>query len=242
MTENRPLVVVAVVATVVVMAALVGAVALRVEHDRARLAPATNTRNTTPASVAARCSGGPCQSLASVRAADATVELMADPYGRDGRLRFTGRTGTSIFETDVSGADVVLTHQSLACVAGPVPACLVSGAYSQGDKRPGHLGEVFTQHDGYWSRTGSNYFYASAGTLGLVAGSDEPRVIAVQDSCGAGVEPTSCTHPVLYVQVLSIDGTTVGCTLTAAQPGLLPGKGTSLPPPYDVHGCPKSAG
>lgn len=239
MTENRPLVVVTVVTAVVLVLALGAAVLMRVERNRDHHSSAGGTTRTSGSPGSVRCSGGPCQQLATWSAGGTTAVLMADPYGRDGRLKFTGGTGTSIFETDVSGADVVLTSDSLRCVSGAAPACLVSGPYAESDTRPGHLGEVFARHGGYWSRVGYNYIYSSGGKLALGTGDDGLRVVAVQHSCGAGTS-TTCAHPALYVQVYSVDGTSVGCTLTATRLELLPGKGTDVPPSYDLHSCPKT--
>jgi hypothetical protein len=243
---SRTLVVTLAVTGVVLVAALAGAVLLRPRpvDDHAAAAPGTST---TQADLLEQCGNGPCQLLSAAAAGDSTVQLLADnlaPSGdqtQSGRVEFRGRTGTAVFETNISQDEAVLTHSSLSCLSSPVPACIVFGEYSQYNQKAGALGEVFVERGGYWARPSSGLFYSSAGyfTLWEAAGDTAPQVITVQNDCSTG----KCANPMVYVQLFSLGtDSPKSCTKPVSAISLLPGHGTILPPAADLRACPQSAG
>lgn len=235
------LVAVAAAASVVLIAALVGAFLVRPHSDAS--GPGTAA---SPTSASVTC-GGPCRLLATADAGDVVAELFADAHGGNGHVTFQGQAGSSVFVTGVTDADVVLTGRSLSCVSGREPACLVAGDYADQNERSGSLGEVFVRRDGNWQQPGSTFLYSSAGALTLVAATDggAPDVVAVQYDCGqatAADRQGRCDQPDLIIQVFTADGMSGGCTLSAKSVQLLPGKGVGVPPSYDLHACPPSTG
>jgi hypothetical protein len=236
------LVAVAAAAAVVLIGALVGAVLLRAHGAAPR-----STGGTPPTSASVTCAGAACQLLASADAGDSVAQLFADPRGGGGHVTFGGQNGNSVFQIGITDADVVLTTHSLSCVSGAVPACLVAGDYADQSQRSGSLGEVFVRHGGYWQQPGSTFLYSSAGTFTLVAAADggDPAVVAVQHDCGQATvadKQGRCAQPDLIIQLFAADGTSLGCTLSATSVTLLPGRGTDVPPSYDLHTCPPSTG
>jgi hypothetical protein len=156
-------------------------------------------------------------------------------------VQFRGSTGTAVFETNISQDEAILTHSSLSCLSGPVPACMVFGEYSPNNEKAGALGEVFVERGGNWMRPSYGLFYSSAGyfTLWEAAGDTAPQVITVQYDC----QPGKCANPKVYVQLFSlgVDSPT-SCTRPVSSISLLPGHGTVLPPSADLRACPQSAG
>lgn len=233
------LIAVATVAIVVLIAALAGAVGLRLHRENAAA-----TQPPAPTTTALTCAGAPCVGWASEPAGDGTAQLLASAAGAGGHLRFTGAGGTSLFEVDISSADIVLTGDSLSCVSGAVPACLVSGDYAAASRQSGGLGEVFVRRGGFWQQAGSTYLYSSTGSFALSADeSGDPNVVTVQNDCGQATvadRQGQCADPDLIVRLFAADGTSLGCTLPATSVSLLPGGGTQPPPAYDLHDCPAS--
>jgi hypothetical protein len=232
------LVAVAAAAAVVLVGALVWALLLRL-HDVPSYPGA--------ASGAIMCGTGACRLLATSTAGDGVAELFANSAGTNGHVKFTGRTGTSVFQTDVDQADVVLTTGSLSCVSGAVPVCLVSGEYADQNARPGALGEVFVRRGGYWRQPGSRFLYSSADSLVPAEGTGggDPNVVTVQHDCGQATladRQGRCAQPDVIIQLFAADGTSLGCTLPATSVPLLPGRGRQVPPTYDLHDCPASSG
>ena len=247
---SRTLVVTLAVTGVVLVAALAGAVLLR-PRPAADHSTAARSTSTTQAELQEQCGNGPCQLLSTAAAGDSTVQLLADnlaPSGdqtQSGRVEFRGRTGTAVFETNISQDEAVLTHSSLSCLSSPVPACIVFGEYSQNNEKAGALGEVFVERGGYWARPSSGLFYSSAGyfTLWEADGDTAPQVITVQNDCPNGGESGQCADAKVYVQLFSLGvDNPKSCTKSVGAISLLPGHGTVLPPAADLRACPKSAG
>jgi hypothetical protein len=160
---------------------------------------------------------------------------------QSGRVQFTAKTGTIVFETNISQDDAVLTRSSLSCLStGTVPACMVFGEASSTDARDGALGEVFIERGGYWARPSYDLFYSSAGyfTLWEGVGDTEPEVLTVQNDCGVAKDD-QCATPKVYMQLFSlgvVDATS--CTKSVGAISLLPGHGTTKPPATDLQDCP----
>jgi hypothetical protein len=244
---SRSLVVTLAVTGVVLVAALAGAVLLRPRPADNHTAAGGGVI-TAQSDLREQCGSGPCQLLATATAGDSTVQLLTDNLvvgdparTQSGRVQFRGSTGTAVFETNISQDEAVLTHSSLSCLSGPVPACIVFGEYSQNNDKAGALGEVFVERSGNWMRPSYGLFYSSAGyfTLWEAAGDTAPQVITVQNDCPTG----KCVNPKVYVQLFSlgVDSPT-SCTKPVSAISLLPGHGTVLPPAADLRACPQSAG
>jgi hypothetical protein len=246
---SRSLVVTLAMTGVVLVAALAGAVLLRPRP--AGGATAGHGSITTQADLPEQCGNGPCQLLTSATAGDSTVRLLVDNLApspdqtQNGRVQFRGRAGTTVFETNISQDDAVLTPSSLSCLSRPVPACIVFGEYSQNNQKAGALGEVFVERGGYWARPSYGLFYSSAGyfTLWEADGDTAPQVITVQNDCPNGGESGQCADAKVYVQLFSLGvDDPKSCTKSVGAISLLPGHGTILPPAADLRACPKSAG
>lgn len=252
---TRSLVVTTVLAALVVVGALVGAALLRPRHGGSAGAAVTTTAPAVPAATP-KCGNVTCQPLASAGAGDSKVSLLAavDPttHGQRGLVRFDGRVGTILFETNISQADATLTRSSLACVSGSVPTCIVFGEYSGDDDgtsasqgKGGALGEVFVERDGYWARAGDDFLYASAGYFALqesTTGGD-PTVVTVQNDCSnskdgdSSTKDTQCAKPKVYVEVFTLANQSLGCSRSVSSVGLLPGAGTRAPTKANLRSC-----
>jgi hypothetical protein len=239
------------VAGVVLVASLAAAILLRPRPNSGSDGPSA-AATTTLAVGPVQCDNGPCQLLATATAGDSTVRLLADTIDparpaaqQSGRVQFTAKTGTIVFETNISQDDAALTRSSLSCLStGAVPACLVFGEASSTDARDGALGEVFIERGGYWARPSYDLFYSSAGyfTLWEGVGDTEPEVLTVQNDCGT-TKDDQCATPKVYMQLFSlgvVDATS--CTKSVGAISLLPGHGTTKPPASDLQDCPNSAG
>src|SRR5262249_523060 len=133
--------------------------------------------------VTVHCGSSSCQLLASASAADSEVRLYSDARGTDGQVRFDRHGASSVFDTDITQAGGPLTGDSLNCVSGAVPACLVSGDYPATADRRGRLAEVFVRRAGYWQLPGDAvpmYSSASAFTLVDAVDDEDPLVVGVQ--------------------------------------------------------------
>ncbi|HEX4700897.1 MAG TPA: hypothetical protein VH352_02105 [Pseudonocardiaceae bacterium] len=236
------------VAGVVLVASLAAAILLRPRPSGGTDGRTTQAAATSTADQPVQCDNGPCQLLATTNAGDSTVRLLADTIdpGRptptqSGRVQFAAKTGTIVFETNISQDDAVLTRSSLSCLStGQVPACMVFGEASSTDRRDGALGEVFIERGGYWARPSYDLFYSSAGyfTLWEGAGDTEPEVLTVQNDCGT-TKDDQCAAPKVYMQLFSlgvVDATS--CTKSVSAISLLPGHGTTKPPAADLRDCP----
>ncbi|HYS35382.1 MAG TPA: hypothetical protein VEO01_07050 [Pseudonocardiaceae bacterium] len=249
---SRSLVVTLAVTGVVLVAALAGAVLLR-PRPVGSAAPGHGpiTTQSSQADLPEQCGNGPCQLLTSATAGDSTVRLLADnltpspDQTQNGRVQFRGRAGTTVFETNISQDEAVLTPSSLSCLSRPVPACIVFGEYSQHNQKAGALGEVFVERGGYWARPSYGLFYSSAGyfTLWEADGDTAPQVITVQNDCPNSGDSGQCADAKVYVQLFSLGvDNPKSCTKSVGAISLLPGHGTVLPPATDLRACPKSAG
>src|SRR5690606_34735247 len=124
-STSRSVKVTFVVAVVVTIAALGTAVALRMVRAE-RADDGSSTRSSTAVENAAeRCGELPCEVLTSVPVGSTTVELLADPDGKHGRLRFRDDNGPSLRKTALGDLGVHVTQKSLSCADGPTKACVV---------------------------------------------------------------------------------------------------------------------
>lgn len=235
--RSGSLVAVAVVTFVVLAGALGGAYVLGrhpfAGHPTGAAAPATEAQPTL------QCGGGPCQLLAVGTAGGDQVELFVGP-DKGGRLRISGARRLSIFESQTSNMGVQLTSQSLTCVSGSVPACIVGGEYPA---EGGVIGELYVDQNGDWERE-SGYVFADGGYLGLQEAVDStgPSVVAVRLDCGSS-DPGHCSSPKAYVEVSTVTRNPIGCSalVSITTPGAVPSSLDRHPRRSDLRPCPKSA-
>jgi hypothetical protein len=213
---GRPVVITVGVAVVLAVLALIGAVLLRPQPAGA---PSGALVTGSPAgSAALQCDSGPCHSLASTTVAGSSVELLANPAATSGRVRIITAQGLdSVFETTISQLGATLNAQSLSCVNGSTPVCMVSGSGPDGD-----AGEVFVQANGDWTRADAPYF-ASGGYIALRPDTTQgPEVITAQMDCDSDLT-SECGSAPVYVQVFAVSGATLGCTAPVTKLDKLPG-------------------
>jgi hypothetical protein len=179
------------------------------------------------------CQGGGCALVASATVGSERVELLAGKNGEAGTLRAGTGAARTLFDVAITHQGARLDSQSLNCVDGATPACLVRGRSDAGT-----LGDVFVSHQGSWSQT-DRKFISDDDYLALhdVLGDSAPEVVAVQRRCQNGGS-TDCPDPAYFAQVFSLTGNVLGCTTPVAEVSSLPGEnGEVIPAYYNVHTC-----
>jgi hypothetical protein len=207
----------AVLSTLVLGAALIGAHLVRERRPAAPAEPAPTAASTA---VDERgCRTEPCRVMGSVRVAGTTVELVADAGGRSGRLRIGGPSSSEVIEATVTDLGVDLTKSSLQCVPRVMAACIVRGPYEDGI-----AGQVVIGRSGKWSSL-RKPFVSGAGYLALAevdSTKSGPEVLAAQYECGGAA--ADCVDAPVFVQVFAVGSDTeVGCTRTYGTVDSLPG-------------------
>ncbi|WP_329052091.1 hypothetical protein OG738_06600 [Amycolatopsis sp. NBC_01488] len=190
-----------------------------------------------PVSAVVTCGGGPCRQLAAVSVGGTPVVLLTDASGGSARVRVGPAPGT-VFELSIAQLGVRLDPNSLRCIDGSAPACLVRG--DVGDQGTAAYGELLVASGGVWQAPGKPYF-ADAGTLSLydVTADGRPDVIVVRHDC-PGVEsgtPKCDAAPVLG-QVYDLTGKSVGCTRRYTAPSDLRGWPDIRLTRTDLRACP----
>jgi hypothetical protein len=214
----RSLIVTVVVAAVVAASALAGAAIVR-SRATGQAAPGTGANPPATSTVGPQgCLIEPCQVLATTSVGGTAVELVADAGAASGRLRVGGPTSGQVIETTITETGVILTTDSLQCIAGGPAACLIKGRHGGG-----LAGEVVVGRSDSWSAL-QKPFVSDAGYLALanVDGDAEPEVLAAQHDC-ANVDPAACAGRPVFVQVFALNGTAQGCTRGYPKVDRLPG-------------------
>jgi hypothetical protein len=208
----------------VVLAVLVAAGALGgAQVIRWRAADSASTPTTTPkpppsSSVGTSgCLIEPCTVLATTVIGGTGVELVADAGGHSGRLRVGGTTSGSVIEATITDMDVILTAESLQCIAGGPAACLIKGAHDGGI-----AGQIIVGRSDTWSLTEKTYI-SDAGYLVLanIDADVAPEILAAQHTDCARTDG-GCP---VFMQVFAINGIVVGCTKPFPKLDKLPGYG-----------------
>lgn len=224
----------AVLAAVVTVGAI-GAVFLL--RPRPEAPPGAAEPAAAPVTPAVTCGGGPCRQLAAVTVGGTPVVLLTDTAGGSARLRVGPEPGT-VFELSIAQLGVRLDQNSLRCIDGPAPACLVRG--DVGDDGTAAYGELLVGSGGVWRDPGKP-FYADAGTLSLydVTADASPDVIVVRHDCpdSASGTPKCTTAPVLG-EVYDLSGRSVGCTRRVTSPSDLRGWPDIRLTRADLRSCP----
>ncbi|WP_410668715.1 hypothetical protein [Amycolatopsis sp. cmx-4-68] len=209
----------AVLAAVVTVGAIGAVFLLRPRPEAASGAAEPAAAPVTPV---VSCGGSPCRRLAAVSVGGTPVVLLTDTVGGSAQLRVGPEPGT-VFELSIAQLGVRLDQNSLRCIDGPAPTCLVRG--DVGDQGKAAYGELLVAGGGVWRDPGKPY-YADAGTLSLydVTADGRPDVIVVRHDC-RGVEsgtPKCDAAPVL-AEVYDLTGKSLGCTRRVTSPSDLRG-------------------
>jgi len=186
---------------------------------------------------ASTCGGGPCRELAAATVGSTPVVLLTDTAGGSARLRVGPEPGT-VFELSIAQLGVRLDQNSLRCVDGAAPACLVRGD-SEDDGRTAY-GELLVGNGGVWRDLGKPY-YADAGTLSLydVTADARPDVIVVRHDCpGALAGTPKCAAAPVLGEVYDLAGRSVGCTRRVTSPSDLRGWPDIRLTRADLRACP----
>jgi hypothetical protein len=224
----------AVLATVVTVGAI-GAVFLLRPRPQAPSGAAEPAAG--PVASVVTCGGDPCRRLAAVTVGGTPVVLLTDASGGSAQLRVGPEPGT-VFELSVAQLDVRLDQNSLRCIDGAAPACLVRG--DVGEDGTAAYGELLVAGGGVWRDAGKPY-YSDAGTLSLydVTADGRPDVIVVRHDCqGAASGTPKCEAAPVLGEVYDLAGTSVGCTRRVTSPSDLRGWPDIRLTRADLRACP----
>jgi len=213
----RSVIVTVVLAVLVAAGALGGAGVIRWRATETASTP-TTSQKPPPSSVVgvSGCLVEPCKVVAKTSVGGTEVELVADAGGHSGRLRIGGPTSGSVIEATITDVGVVLTPDSLQCVAGGPAACLIKGEHEGGI-----AGQIVVGRSDKWSASETTYI-SDAGYLALanINGDSAPEVLAAQPMpCGRA----DCG---VFMQVFGISGKVLGCTKEYPRVDRLPGYGS----------------
>lgn len=190
-----------------------------------------------PVAPAVTCGGGPCRQLAAMTVGGTPVVLLTDPGGGSAQVRVGPEPGT-VFELSIAQLGVRLDQNSLRCIDGAAPACLIRGVV--GDDSSAAYGEILVASGGVWRDPGKPYF-ADAGTLSLsdVTADGRPDVIVVRHDCAAAASGTpKCEAAPVLGQVYDLGGKSLGCTRRVTAPSDLRGWPDIRLTRADLRACP----
>ncbi|MCR6488545.1 hypothetical protein M8542_37530 [Amycolatopsis sp. OK19-0408] len=224
----------AVLAAVVTLGAIGAVFALRPRPEPPSGAAEPAAAPVTPV---VTCGGGPCRQLAAMTVGGTPVVLLTDASGGSARVRVGPEPGT-VFELTIAQLGVRLDQNSLRCIDGAAPACLVRGTI--GDDNSAAYGELLVESGGVWRDPGKPYF-ADAGTLSLydVTADGRPDVIVVRHDCASSASGTpKCEAAPVVGQVYDLTGKTVGCTRRVTAPSDLRGWPDIRLTRADLRSCP----
>ncbi|MEQ0563887.1 hypothetical protein ABJI51_32815 [Amycolatopsis sp. NEAU-NG30] len=227
----------AVLAAVVTVGAIGTVFALRPRPELPTGAAEPAAAPVTPAAVG--CGAGPCRELAAMTVGGTPVVLLTDASGGAARVRVGPEPGT-VFELAIAELGVRLDGNSLRCIDGAAPACLIRG--DVGGDGTAAYGELLTGSGGVWRDPGKPY-YADAGTLSLydVTTDGRPDVIVVRHDCPATVSGTpKCEAAPVLAEVYDLAGRSVGCTRRYTAPSDLRGWPDVRLTRADLRSCPAS--
>ncbi len=180
------------------------------------------------------CGQAPCRKLAAMTVGGQPVELLADAGGLDGRVRIGPEPGT-VLDLTISQLGVRLDANSLRCVDGTNPACLVRGASDRGT-----YGELLVASGGGWVAAGKPYL-SDAATLALddVDADGKPDLVVVRHVC-PGAEPGTpqCQAAPVLAEVYDQASRLLGCTKKVTSPSQLRGWPEIKLIRADLRACP----
>lgn len=209
----------AVLSVLVAAGALAAAAAVREHRQNGAGTTTTAPPSETSGVDADGCRVEPCAVLATAPIGDTTVELVADRDRTSGRLRIGGVASSKVIEVTITDTvGVVLTADSLQCVADSLSACLVRGQFGGGT-----AGQVVVGRSGKWNEL-ARPFVSDAGYLALADLRPDvgPEIVAVQHDC-VRTTTADCTGTPVFAEVYSMTSAVLGCTRDYARIEALPG-------------------
>nr|WP_037315962.1 hypothetical protein [Amycolatopsis orientalis] len=185
-----------------------------------------------PSAPGVSCGHSACREVGAMTVGGVPVVLLADEAGKQGSIRFGADT---VFPLIINDLGVTLKGDSLRCVDGATPVCLV-----RGDVSGGSTGEVFVARGGIWRDTGKPYL-SDAGTIALndVTADGIADVIVVRHECpGAQSGSARCQAAPVLAEVYDVARGSVGCTRRYTAPSELRGWPDVRLSRADLRACP----
>ena len=217
----------------VVTAGVLSAVVLLRQHDPVATEPGQPApADAAPAAPGISCGEAACTELGAMTVGGLPVVLLVDDTAKQGRLRIGADT---IFPLIINDMGATLESDSLRCIDGATPVCLV-----RGEVEGGRVGELFVARGGIWRDTGKPYF-SDAGTIALndVTADGIADVIVVRHECpGAQSGSARCEAAPVLAEVYEVVRGSVGCTRRYTAPSELRGWPDVRLTRADLRPCP----
>ncbi|MBE1580326.1 hypothetical protein H4W30_007386 [Amycolatopsis roodepoortensis] len=185
-----------------------------------------------PSAPGVNCGPAACREIGAMTVGGLPVVLLADEAGKEGVVRIGADTVYPLMLNDMG---VTLKGDSLRCVDGTTPVCLVRGEVGGGS-----AGELFVARGGIWRDTGKPYF-SDAGTVALndVTADGIADVIVVRHECpGAQSGSARCQAAPVLAEVYDVARGSVGCTRRYTAPSELRGWPDVRLTKADLRACP----
>ncbi|EME57601.1 hypothetical protein [Amycolatopsis decaplanina] len=185
-----------------------------------------------PPAPGVNCGDSACREISAMTVGGLPVVLLADDAGKQGVVRIGADT---VYPLIVNDMGVTLKGDSLRCVDGATPVCLV-----RGEAGGGSVGELFVARGGIWRDTGKPYF-SDAGTVALndVTADGIADVIVVRHECpGAQSGSARCQAAPVLAEVYDVARGSVGCTRRYTAPSELRGWPDVRLTKADLRACP----
>ncbi|MEV7553018.1 hypothetical protein AB0N89_25700 [Amycolatopsis sp. NPDC089917] len=186
-----------------------------------------------PATPGVNCGHSACREIGAMTVGGLPVVLLADDAGKQGVVKIGADTVIPLMTNDMG---VTLKGDSLRCVDGATPVCLV-----RGEANGGSAGELFVARGGIWRDTGKPYF-SDAGTVALsdVTADGVADVIVVRHECpGAQSGSARCAAAPVLAEVYDVGRGSVGCTRRYTSPSELKGWPDVRLTKADLRPCPE---
>ncbi len=185
-----------------------------------------------PTAPKVNCGHSACREIGAMTVGGVPVVLLADEAGKQGVVRIGA---DAVFPLIVNDLGVTLKGDSLRCVDGATPVCLV-----RGETGGGSAGELFVARGGVWRDPGKP-FYSDAGTISLndVTADGVADVIVVRHECpGAQSGSARCQAAPVLAEVYEVASGSVGCTRRYTSPSELRGWPDVRLTRADLRACP----
>ncbi|WP_184906021.1 hypothetical protein [Amycolatopsis umgeniensis] len=186
-----------------------------------------------PSAPKVNCGHSACREIGAMTVGGVPVVLLADEAGKQGVVRIGA---DAVFPLIINDLGVTLKGDSLRCVDGATPVCLV-----RGETGGGSAGELLVARGGVWRDPGKPYF-SDAGTVVLndVTADGIADVIVVRHECpGAQSGSARCQAAPVLAEVYDVARGSVGCTRRYTAPSELRGWPDVRLTKADLRPCPE---
>jgi hypothetical protein len=222
----------AVLAAVVTVGVLAAVVLLRPREQVPGEPGQPAIADAAPAAPGINCGHSACAELGAMTVGGVPVVLLADGAAKHGRIRIGADT---VFPLIINDMGATLERDSLRCVDGATPVCLVRAKVEGGT-----VGELFVARGGIWRDTGKPYF-SDAGTIALHDATADgiADVIVVRHECpGTQSGSARCQAAPVLAEVYDVARGSVGCTRRYTAPSELRGWPDVRLTRADLRACP----